>query len=80
MVTTEDAYSVDYDNEYDTAFVCTTEPQEALVFFTTTDVLIGNQASRSIFCNDELLTKVESATPFYIAGISSSSEGLLVNK
>ena len=80
MVTTEDAHSVDYDNEYDTAFVCTTEPQETLVFFTTTDVLIDNQASRSIFCNDELLTKVESATPFYIGGIDSSSKGLLVNK
>ena len=80
MVATEDAQSVDYDDGYDTAFVCTTAPQEALVFFTTSDILIDNQASQSIFCNDELQTKVESATPSYFGGIDSSSKSLLVNK
>jgi hypothetical protein len=59
--------------------VCTTKTQE-VVLFTKTDIIIDNGASKSIFCNDSLLSRVEEDTPFYIGGIDSSSKGLLITK
>jgi hypothetical protein len=76
MVATDDTESIDYDAHYDTAFVCTTE----VVLFTKSDIIIDNGASRSVFCNESLLTRVEQETPLYIGGIDSSSKGLLVTK
>jgi hypothetical protein len=79
VVATDDSESIDYDAHYDTAFVCTTKTKE-VVLFTKSDIIIDNGASRSVFCNESLLTRVEQETPFYIGGIDSSSKGLLATK
>ena len=63
---------------YEAAFICTSGKEDAVVFFTSTDILLDNQASRSIFCNSQLLTSIKDSTPFYIGGIDSSWKGMLV--
>ena len=80
LVALEDPDAADYDAEYDAAFICINGQEKAIVLFTSTDVLIDNQASRSIFCNADLLTEITDSTPFYIGGIDASSKGMLVNK
>ena len=80
LVTVEDPNTADIDEEYDAAFICVNGEEKTVVLFTNTDVLIDNQASRSIFCNGDLLTQITDAAPFYIGGFDASSRGMLVNK
>ena len=55
-MTLEDPRTADIDEVYDAAFICVNVKEKTVVLFTNTDDLIDNQASRSIFCNSDLLT------------------------
>jgi Reverse transcriptase (RNA-dependent DNA polymerase) len=48
------------------------------IFFTATEVLLDNQAGRSIFKNRSLLSNVCAVRPFYIGGIDGGSRGLRI--
>ena len=78
MVTTEDPDYEDHMSTYDAAFICTSGKEDAVVFFTSTEILLDNQASRSIFCNSQLLMRIKDSTTLYIGGIDSSLKGMLV--
>ena len=65
---------------YDAAFICTTGQEAAVILVTENDILLDNQASRSLFNNSKFLTELTDASPFYIGGIDSSSRGLLVKQ
>lgn len=80
LVTLDDSDTADFNTAYDAAFICTNGREESIVLFTNTDVLIDNQASRSIFCNEDLLTSITDAKPFYIGGIDGTQKGMLVKK
>ena len=81
MVVTDEPDYEDHMSTYDAAFICTTGEEDAVILFTNDDVLLDNQASRSLFKNCKLLTTIEqAASPFYIGGIDSSSRGLLVKQ
>ena len=79
LVALEDPNAADFDEEYDAALICTNGEEKATVLFTNTDVLIDNQASRSIFCNGDLLTEITDSSPFHIGGIDATSKSMLVN-
>ena len=50
------------------------------VLFSPTEVLLDNQAGRSIFKNRSLLSNVSNVTPFYIGGIDGGSRGLRIDQ
>ena len=50
------------------------------VFFSATEVLLDNQAGRSIFKNRDLLSDVGIVKPFYIGGIDGGSRGLCITE
>jgi predicted lactoylglutathione lyase len=52
--------------------------ESSVIFFAATDVLLDNQAGRSIFKNRSLLSNVRAVKPFYIGGIDGGSRGLRV--
>ena len=58
----------------------TTSQESTSIFFTATEVLLDNQAGRSIFKNEELLSDVCATKPFYIGGIDGASRGLCIQK
>jgi hypothetical protein len=78
MVVTDDADSPDYDEQYDAAFVCTTEDQDAIVLFTNIEIIINNEACKSFFYDDIVFTTI--TTPFYNGGIDSSSKASILFK
>ena len=49
------------------------------IFFSVTEVLLDNQAGRSIFKNRPLLHNTSAVGPFYIGGIDSTSRGLRIS-
>ena len=51
-----------------------------MVLFSPTEVLLDNQAGRSIFKNRSLLSNVSNVTPFYIGGIDGGSRGLRIDQ
>jgi hypothetical protein len=50
-----------------------------IVFFSPTEVLLDNQAGRSVFKNRSLLSNVSNVTLFYIDGIDGGSRGLRID-
>lgn len=50
------------------------------VMFSDTDVLLDNQAGRSIFKNRALLTDIAEINPFFIGGIDGTSRGLRIKE
>ena len=58
----------------------TSDPASSSIFFTATEVLLDNQAGRSIFKNKDLLSNVCTVTPFYIGGIDGGSRGLCIQE
>ena len=50
------------------------------VFFSATEVLLDNQAGRSIFKNRSLLRNTSAVVPFYIGGIDGGSRGLRISE
>ena len=50
------------------------------IFFSATEVLLDNQAGRSIFKNRSLLHYTSAVGPFYIGGIDSTSRGLRISE
>ena len=50
------------------------------VFFSPTEVLLDNQASKSIFKNCNLLSNIRDEDPFFIGGIDGTSRGLKVSE
>jgi Reverse transcriptase (RNA-dependent DNA polymerase) len=50
------------------------------VLFSITEVLLDNQAGRSLFKNRSLLKNVGSVKPFYIGGIDGGSRGLRISE
>lgn len=50
------------------------------VMFSDTDVLLDNQAGRSIFKNRALLTDIAEINPFFIGGIDGTSRGLRIEE
>jgi hypothetical protein len=52
----------------------------AFATFEETDVLLDNQAGRSIFKNSDLLTDMSTTDPFYIGGIDGTSRGLCIDQ
>ena len=50
------------------------------VLFSATEVLLDNQAGRSVFKTRSLLHNVSAVTPFYIGGIDSGSRGLRIKE
>lgn len=61
------------------AAVTMTETIDA-VLFSATDVLLDNQAGRSIFKNGSLLRNLSAVTPFYIGGIDGGSRGFRISE
>ena len=51
-----------------------------LVFFSAIEVLLDNQAGRSIFKNRSLLRNTCAVVPFYIGGIDGGSRGLRISE
>ena len=51
-----------------------------LALFTSTEVLLDNQASRSVFHNADLLRDIEDIEPYSLGGIDASAGGLRVSK
>ena len=49
-------------------------------FFSPTEVLLDNQASKSIFKNSNLLSNIRHEDPFFIGGIDGTSKGLKVSE
>ena len=49
------------------------------IFFSATEVLLDNQAGRSIFKNRPLLHNTSAVAPLYIGGIDSTSRGLRIS-
>lgn len=58
----------------------TSSQESSSIFFTATEVLLDNQAGRSIFKNKDLLSDVTSVKPFYIGGIDGDSRGLCIQE
>ena len=56
----------------------TTSQELTYIFFTATEVLVDNQAGRSILKNEELLSDVCATKPYYIGGINGASRELLL--
>lgn len=52
----------------------------SIILFSDTEVLLDNQAGRSIFRNRDLLTDVKAVKPFYIGGIDGGSRGLCIGE
>jgi hypothetical protein len=74
------------EDAYDSAaFMITDTPEttrdrgSSMVRFSTIEVLLDNQAGRSIFKNRFLLSNVSNVTPFYI-GIDGGSRGLRIDQ
>jgi hypothetical protein len=72
---------------YDSAAFMITDATETtrdrdsnMVLFSPTEVLLDNQAGRSIFKNRSLLSNVSNVTPFYIGGIDGGSRGLRIDQ
>jgi hypothetical protein len=75
------------DDVYDSAaFMITDSPETTrdrdsnMVLFSPTEVLLDNQAGRSIVKNRSLLSNVSNVTPFYIGGIDGGSRGLRIDQ
>jgi hypothetical protein len=58
----------------------TRDRDSSMVLFGPTEVLLDNQAGRSIFKNRSLLSNVRNVTPFYIGGIDGGSRGLRIDQ
>ena len=77
----DDAADEDFYDSPPTFVINETSKQEpSSVFFTATEVLLDNQAGRSIFKNKDLLSDVTSVKPFYIGGIDGDSRGLCIQQ
>ena len=50
------------------------------MLFSPTEVLLDNQAGRSIFKNRSLLSNVSNVTPFFISGFDGGSRGLRIDQ
>lgn len=72
----------DDQDAYDDSVYMVHRPNDdsAFVVFSDTDVLLDNQAGRSIFKNRSLLTDVTNIDPFYIGGIDGTSRGLRIKE
>jgi predicted lactoylglutathione lyase len=71
------------DDPYDSStFVIndTGDAASSSILFTATEVLLDNQAGRSIFKNKNLLSNVSAIRPFYIGGIDGESKGLCIKE
>ena len=53
---------------------------DSMVLFSRTEVLLDNQAGRSIFKNKFLLCNDSAVAPFYIGGIDGGSRGLCIDQ
>jgi hypothetical protein len=82
MVATGEDDKADDDLYDSSAFIIndTGNAASSSIFFTATEVLLDNQAGRSIFKNKNLLSNVSSIRPFYIGGIDGESEGLCIEE
>ena len=73
----DDEHDVSDDSVY---MVHRSDEDSTFVLFSDTDVLLDNQAGRSIFKNRSLLTDVTDIDPFYIGGIDGTSRGLRIKE
>lgn len=78
LVVSHDPHIDDEELLYEAAFVI--DADNITVLFSNTEVLLDNQAGRSIFKNKALLTDVTPILPFFIGGIDGSSKGLRVTE
>jgi predicted lactoylglutathione lyase len=71
----------DDDDMFGSAFMIKDdESKDSMVLFSNTEVLLDNQAGRSIFRNKSLLSNVNAVKPFYIGGIDGESRGLRIGE
>ena len=68
------------EDAYDSSAYITSDEASCKIFFTATEVLLDNQAGRSIFKNRDLLSDVGIVKPFYIGGIDGGSRGLCIRE
>jgi hypothetical protein len=87
MIAAGEDDAADEDVYDSTAFMITDTTKTArdndscsMVLFSPTEVLLDNQAGRSIFKNRSLLSNVSNVTPFYIGGIDGASRGLRIDQ
>ena len=73
----DDEHDASYDNVY---MINHSSVDHAFVLFTDSDVLLDNQAGRSIFKNADLLSDRRAIDPFYIGGIDGTSRGLCIQE
>ena len=70
----------DEDGEYEANYVVVPRTEDCKqescsVLFTSTEVLLDNQASQSVFSNEMLLHELEDIVPYHIGGIDGSQAG-----
>ena len=63
-----------------TTFMITSESSSASVMFTSTEVLLDNQAGRSIFKNKSFLDDIKDQHPYSLGGVDGSAEGFKVSQ
>ena len=68
------------EDAYDSSAYITSDEASCKIFFTATEVLLDNQAGRSIFKNRDLLSDIGIVKPFYIGGIDGGSRGQCVRE
>ena len=86
MIAAGEDYAADVDVYDITAFMITDTTKTtrdndncSMVLFSPTEVLLDNQADRSIFKNRSLLYNVSNDTPFLIGGIDGASRSLRID-
>ena len=71
--------TIDEDVYHSSAYIISDEASSS-ISFTAAEVLLDNQAGRSIFKNNDLLSDVGIVKPFYIGGIDGGSRGLCIRE